>query len=368
MATAITESPDLVRPVRGPIVFTAADTANTIVTYNITVTIDSETSELEKLPDPDNSITIDISSILTPFFEDQVHTHTGLTSTFTDGLKSYTITFQGNYDGGDSSVTSGTFYVFNGTEQANNLFDFDDYRPRVSGNVSYLSDWTGYRSARLTDTFNIQHFEGTFGADTAVLDSLTVTETKRDGTTNTATLTLGTDTTPKIRSINISPASITSNTTLTINSDTRYYELSSSGNRIETIRVNIEQELPQFSPYRIAWVNSFGTTDYFTITNNSIRSVDIDRDDFTRVVNHRRVKSYFNTQVVETVAAYTRALSWDESQSLQTLWYSRFAVSIENGSNRNILIDADTIQILPRLNGELRIYGIEFEYADALIA
>lgn len=291
-----------------------------------------------------------------------------LVSFMNEGILIYTATIQYYKSGALVSTESlGTFKCYNGTSQMYNSLDVSDYSPTSGKPAKWLNKYEGGIYINKNDNLTLQGFTGISGVETngyEQLMSITIKEfyiDKNDGKikNKSATRSVVVPSNLEITSINISPS------VWGMGDDIIYYEVHSSNNSFEVVKVYIEKpNMIVKRRYRLSYINSNGATDYINFTASDTEQLKIKRNEFIDVNNQRNVYKTESNSIITVRSRYMSELSGFD---LKDLWVSpKVNVEVFDNLTNNTLYKYDVILNNNSVNvlrdHELISYKVSFSY------
>lgn len=328
--------------------------------YKIEVLINNEyIRTFSVLPDPDGKTELNLNKILYQFIDTSIfENNSNNKEIITDYLLYFSLTGT-SFDGEtESSISSGPYYAFNGVSQPNNYFNINDFLvgPTNSPVGKVLNTNSENMVTKLTESLFLQTFNST---DSNYTD-ITVIAHYKDGSSDSAVYSTPTSSTFSIMSLDISPLTIQSNTTL-IMDDTLDYYIVGDSNSFQDVTVRILEDDPRFlRQFRLAYVDSLGATDYINFKIGYEESLKIDKSTF---INNNKIQVYNNT-VENEITVISEYLTNEESNQLKDLWVSPLVMDVSNSNNVEIILNVSSVIIKTKMNTKLISYEIPFKYAE----
>lgn len=369
MAVTITKEPNILTPAYSPMDYiVTSDTA--IVKYEIKIHLNLDIYTIELLPTYGNTVEFDISAEVQAVLESKIYNYdeqygTGnLVKGYTEDIVNVYIIARGYSDATTYlETTSSTVYAFNGVLQAGEDFDFNrDYQMYANAQGKFLNNFKSKKcEVDREHPITLQFFEGVFGIYTSKINNMYFRYldfnfnlvSTISATTYPELLDLDYSSAPKIKSVQIpEPQS----------SSIKYIEVISDDS--ETVLIELAEPNTRFQTYQIAWTNHLGGTDYYFFRGNSENVIEVEKEEYKSIVGYYNQAKNYNIEVEDRVTCYSDYLCSDVAKGLKSLWYSPKVVSVENGIQRPIIIDVDTIKIYNRVPSETPIYRLEFKYAN----
>jgi hypothetical protein len=147
-----------------------------------------------------------------------------------------------------------------------------------------------------------------------------------------------------------------------------------SGVSTEKIKFNIVCK-KKYQPIRLAWVNRYGTFDYFTFFLRNNKTLSVERNSFDKKLgkvqsdnkyNYNvgdRSSTVYNIKANDVIDCYSDFLTQNEAEWMEELFTSPEVYQIKDGKILPIILLNDNIEIGNKDNYNLIIYNIQFRYA-----
>lgn len=129
---------------------------------------------------------------------------------------------------------------------------------------------------------------------------------------------------------------------------------------VEGVNIKVVEPDVRYEPYRFAYINQNGGTDYITFTKADRESDSIKRDYYS----NGNIDNLYNSEIDKTFSVYSDYMTEEQSKILKYLWISPKVVHIKNGVKLPINIQNKSINVLRRREKGMIRYLIKFKYAQ----
>ena len=126
---------------------------------------------------------------------------------------------------------------------------------------------------------------------------------------------------------------------------------------VSEVDIYIIPEHPKFTPYRFAYVNQYGGTDYVNFSLADSEKLGIKKDYFES--DNREI--LYNVDVNQEFTCFTDSMSEEQSKDLRYFWISPKIELIKDGIHYPVNILTKSAPILNRESG-LIFYNVTFKY------
>ena len=307
--------------------------------------------------------TINLSTVLSTFFESAVYAVTGNTCMefIPDSVIPYQVLVY-VYDSGNTFVESGatpTLYMFNGCVNSEENFTMSDYL-HLDTNAKFLTNWQTTREIRPDSYAYIQTLNGNYGSGyTSDFQGIVVRRYQADLSTSAVTITGASASVKAIINLDVSPNSLNVLFPNFIDSNTSYYTVESRFRPQNLITININTENKLTKSYNFLYMNRLGGLDFFTAVKTSENNYKVTRNQLEQFVPK---KTYY-TQSQRTTSVQTQFLTAAQADGLKELFTASAIKLWFNGKMNDVKIVNASVQVLDRYPKDKFIqYVIDFEY------
>jgi len=129
---------------------------------------------------------------------------------------------------------------------------------------------------------------------------------------------------------------------------------------VEGVNIKVVKPDERYTPYRLAYINQHGGTDYITFTKADRESISIKRSYYS----NDNLDNIYDTDVNSTVSVYSDYFTPEQSKLIKHLWISPKVVHIKDGNAIPINIQNKSVKVLRRRESGLIRYMVQFKYAE----
>lgn len=313
------------------------------VSYEVVVTVNGNTRTFEIFADLRGIGTFNPRYLLSDYMESELVDGNALLGYITNGILNYSVSIK-YYKAGSlvSTKSLGNFKCYNGTSQIYNPLDISKYIPTNGKTSRWLNKYKGGIYININDKLTLQAFTGVSGLESngyKPITSITLREYYKDSTgkivSRSATKSISVMNKLGIANINVSPS------LWGMSSDVLYYDVHTSDDLLDTVRVYIEETNKLVKRrYRLSYINSNGATDYFNFTAADTEKLNIKRSEFTN--NYTR--EVYKTEANSTITVRSRYMSELKGFELKDLWVSpKVKVQVIENYGNYVLNEYDVI-------------------------
>ena len=126
----------------------------------------------------------------------------------------------------------------------------------------------------------------------------------------------------------------------------------------EGVKVNIIEEDKRYTPYRFAYVNNWGGTDYVNFSLADREKLKISKDYLTN--DNKEI--LYNVDVDQEFTVYSDSMTEQESKKLKYFWISPLIHLIKDGVHYPVNIIAKSVKVLRERESGLISYSVKFRY------